>query len=1345
MAGNIGDLLVRIKGDAKSYKDAVKTSEVLSKQLAKQVETSGKKIEEVTNSWIGNQVRHATEVGKTYTALSKNLDIIQNKIGKETKATRGMAFETVIANKKIRDLGNSLKYSSNQLWIITTGLQQFGRSMSMAFTAPIVGAAAVSLKTFVDLEKGTIAIQRAAEITSKEANKITDSFVKISQEVPITVEELQKAGYAAAQAGITGEKAITNFAETVVKLSKVGGDAFKDLPIEELSNDLAKLSIAFKVSSENMEEVNNTASMLLAVSKAIPGGLGEVVESLRRAAGAATTYGISLETTTALVGTLVASAVPAARAGTELSAVFHSMVGKVNLVGEVLGYLGEDLTKLKERMQEDMGEVLIELLGRLGATEDMFVKNEIATEIFGETGKKALLPLINNFDLLIDLQARANQELESGILLEAEFDIQAQSLSGTIKTFTNNIQALGYVVGKDLAPYVNFFLKNFTLGLRNLVEGWKNLSPSIKFAIFLMGSLLAVVGPLALVLNTMFLSPIAGLVTFITHTVRLTAELAIQTAIASSAGMSMNAYAFSLKNAAANSLLLGKGLLILVGKFAGILIIVGAVTVALYVLAKALGKIFGIGFKLPSMPEMKLPEYGKIDAPEFEAGEGADVASKEEKDAAKKKEKALTKEIRDKKRARDKELKALEQGINDYEKVRKAEIKERQKLVDEQREALDIRREQWEDEKRIEDEKIRAQEETLKAAKKTLKLSKQSLKELEATMDDEVDTAENRVEYAEMNLEAAQDALKREKILGRDEYYESFRLAEARVEAWEDAVQLARENVLKVKKEYQKQIDVQEDLVDANQEQVDVQTDALDKLKVALDERRAIVDKEIDLLDDELKIRQAALDKIRDSTQEKLDILREEKDIRGDAWDEEIDILQERLDAARDYAQALQDAGLSELPEATKNAVDEYNKFAEEFKEQADSLQKEIGESLSFGIKVEEGSLMAKIIEDVKGGIEDIKKSFSEAGKSLGKIFSEENFNTLKENLEIGWKGIKTTWDGLWQGLKENKTIKSIETELSQWGERIKISLGIIWDGIKSDWEALWTALEPWIEGFKKTFEIFWEDLKRGWETFKTEFGSAWDEFWENKKRKWEKIWIRIKTYIEGIWNIIKGVIQIAWGIISGTIEVGLAILARNWSGVWEGIKNSFRNIWEGIKSIIRGAWKVISSIFDFSGLKSRFYKFRNEATAIFWQLVDWVTNAAWKLYEWIKTPFEWIGDLIKRALDIKWKHSPSIVDNVKSGVKEIKNAYRGLGSFMDSEFGNKGLSTSISNSGLIGDSQRTIQGVANAQSVGGTPATQSVINRNFYIQPGQMIASRGEVRNFARMLKEYDEYEARR
>ncbi|MBU0847725.1 phage tail tape measure protein, partial [Patescibacteria group bacterium] len=644
----IGELLIALQGDSKSWSSALKTAGQELRTLAAQAQETQKDLSKFNVQSINLLKGWKNEIGDTYKSLEQSLAPVKQGLVDQGKALdvnqkgiNTLAIETVVASEKMKSFSESLKGTSSALWLMTMGLQQFGRAMTTAFTIPIAAAAGLAIKTFMDWEKGTLKIQTAAEITREAAEKITNSFMEISMQIPITVEDFHKAAYAAAQAGITGEEGITNFAKAAVMLSKVGGDAFKDLPIEKLANDLAMLAIGFGETGENMEEVNNIASMLLSVAKAVPGGLAGIVEGLRRVQGPAATLNISLSDTTALIGTLIASGVPFARAGTELGRVFLDMVKNIDKVGEALGYTTENFGEFKERMDTDVMGVLIELLQRYGQIESGVERATHLQEIFGTTALRAMLPLIENTDMLTDLQARANQELESGALLTAEFAIQAQSLSGTMTVFSNAVKALAKVVGDDLAPYFNYFVKTATMGLINLVKAWQEMNPNIKFAIFLIGGLLAIVGPLALALNTLFLQPISGLVTFITFLTKATGQLALQTGIASSAGVATNFFAFSLTNAATQVGLLIKGLAILAVKFAAILIVVGAVAAAIY----ALGKALGIRIKLPAMPKIALPKYKGVTAPKLAPGETVEELAEADEKAAKKREKELAKEL----------------------------------------------------------------------------------------------------------------------------------------------------------------------------------------------------------------------------------------------------------------------------------------------------------------------------------------------------------------------------------------------------------------------------------------------------------------------------------------------------------------------------------------------------------------------------------------------------------------------------------------------------------------------------------------------------------------------------
>lgn len=1272
----IGELLIALQGDSKSWSSTLKTAGQDLRSLVAESQKAGKELNDFNAKTVNLLKGWKNEVGDAYRTLEKSLQPVKQGLVEQGKALdvnqkgiNKLALEAVVGAEKMKALNDSLKTTSNSLWLMNRGLQQFGISMTTAFTAPILAAGALSVKQFAEWEQGTLSIQRAAEITRAEAENITDSFIQISQQVPITVEELQKAGYAAAQAGVTGEESITNFAKAATMLSKVGGDAFKDLPVEDLANKLAYLGIAFGETGENWSNVNNLASTLLVVAKAVPGGLSEIIEAMRRASGAASTFGLSLSDTTAAMGTLVAAGVPASRAGTEFQSVLLDMATNSDKVAQSLGYTNANMNEFKERMETDMLGVLDELIQRYGMVDGKIDETQHLQEIFGKTSLKALLPLIENVELFHDLQARANGEMENGALLAAEFAVEANSLSGTFTVFKNNVNALKNAIGQDLAPYVNYFLKSVTAGLQSVVAWWQKLNPTVKVAIVAFAALVAIVGPLALLLNTLFVSPIFSISRLLSGLVGLVVELGATATAGSVATVSMSGLsgAFVAATGAVASLI--KGIAILALQLGAIVAIIGVAIAAVYLL----GKAFGIGFKLPQMPEIKLPKSKGTGIGATTDLAGQEALAQADEDAAKEKEKALKKEMREKKKARDKELKVLDKNIKEFQKISDREIKARQKLVDEQEQALYDRRELWEDEKRLEEEKIRAQEETLETAKEALKKAKKELDALEDARDEELDMAENKVDYAEMNLKAAQDALKREKLLGKDEFDASYRAALERVEAWEEATQLARENVIAVKKEYQKQIDAQEEIVDANQEQVDLQTDALDDLKDALKERQAIVEKEIDVLQDELKIRQDELSAYKSGTQEKLDMMRDEKATRQEAWDEELSLLQDQLDAAQDQADAIKEMGMPVLPDlaATMGQLDQ------ELQTQIQDLQNAISEGMQFGPYVKEGGLWDRMRKDFAKAQEEARES----GKNVVQAFFAGLGAAFYDLGQAFWGDLVI--DGLWgEGTSER-----LEQDAAERGTSIA---GVLWEGFKK-------KVETWKEDVKQLIiDNIINPIK---ELFSNMFTAGYDAGQEAKK---------------GVESGVSGMKEAGSNAVQNFIN-GL----KNYGEMWNVFSSIRTAVYNNLGTMASNAWSWGSNLVNSlkNGMKSAKQSLENTVNSISNKIKDlWESHSPPKEGP-LSEIDKWGENLVKTYADSMAKAIPYVQSTLDNVSGDIGNSFTGMAS----------------------------NGLAEGRVAPAMAQPSSTVNKNYYIQPGQMIATRGEVRNFVRLLKEYDKFEEER
>lgn len=1254
----IGELNIALGGDAKAFNQAINSALSMVQNFGNALAKEGKKVEDF-NSRILLSSKQITGISKESQASLNNLRTTLEQVSKTESVYRdgilltgaaarshGLAIasqqvelkkvqeQTQKAAKAAKEYEMQLKSVSNSIWLMNNALRQIGISMTAAFTAPIVGAGVVAIKTFTDFERGTVKIQSAAEITRQSAESITQSFIDISKQAPLTVKDLQTAGIAAAQAGIQTEAGITNFALAATKLAKVGGEAFRELSIGEVSDQLAKLSIAFGVAGDDMQEVERVASSLLGVAKDVPGGLSEVIEGMRRVAGFASTAGLSIETTAALIGSLVAAAVPASRAGTELGRVISQMAQNLEPLGQLLGYSSDQIGELKERMDKDLNSVLLETIKRLSLVESGTEQTKIATELFGEVGAKAFLPLLKNTELLEQLLARSTAEFKDGSLLAKEFEVQANSLSGTFQVFSNNVLALAKALGDDLAPYVNLIARVMIEFLQKAVAGWQSLNPIIKTAVLGFAGLLAILGPLILAMNLLVVQPISGFITLVTFANRLKTTLAGLTgisaivnsqltytaAVSKAATLGFTGMSTAMTTAGASALVFAKGLSVALVAMGSMIAVAAVLIASLYVIAKALG----FQVKLPTVEAPKPSTKGGAGTTPLgtTGDEEYENRADEEEKAGAAREKALEKELKEKKKLRDKELKAIDRQIKEFEKIRNAEVKALEKAVNEQRDVLDQRKDLWDEEKDTYEEQIDAQKDILESAKKTASEAKKTLTAIKKARQTEINNAEGQAELAEASLEAAQEALKREKILGRDEYDASYRAAEERVKVAENTLLLARENVVKLKRLQDQEIEAQETIVENAEAQVDVQQEALDALQDALDKRTKIVEDEIDIIQDELEVRQDALAEYRESSAEKLDLLREERDAIQEKHNEEIDLLQERLDEIRDQNAALKDIKFDELPDIPGG----FEKLEKEINQQIKDLQNLGGvggfkmTDFQIGFGDEKGLFGMGRLQDVPKALglmwDQAKKDADEAGVSVWTAF----FAQIQENIEsvpiLGEaaklvrklrdgiiEGLKLTPPGIaimgalmgvemWQRINEEaekngQTVPQyIQTGLTNKFNEIKESIGkTIFDGLFGEgtftllqeeataqgtsipslmWDAIKASIEEkWI-GFKDAVgkalfgEEDWADLKTQAETR----GTSIPQFlWDSFSQSMTEKWVGLKQFL----------IDTIFG--AGTWETlntesdgkGLSLA----SALWEGFKRKIEGTAESMKQLI--------------------------------------------------------------------------------------------------------------------------------------------------------------------------------
>ena len=163
--------------------------------------------------------------------------------------------------------------------------------------------------------------------------------------------------------------------------------------------------------------------------------------------------------------------------------------------------------------------------------------------------------------------------------------------------------------------------------------------------------------------------------------------------------------------------------------------------------------------------------------------------------------------------------------------------------------------------------------------------------------------------------------------------------------------------------------------------------------------------------------------------------------------------------------------------------------------------------------------------------------------------------------------------------------------------------------------------------------------------------------------RIFHTIFTVIKTNLEKTWAFWKGLFETIWAWVKPWLELLASFIKER----WENIKRNTQIVWNWIKEHIlkplSDAWdgvvEVANSILSFI-----------ETT---WNgIVSFLKNVAGKIIDAIVEPFrkakeqveEWARKIREVAEQINPFHreSPSLVDNVRAGVKAIQDAYTKLG-----------------------------------------------------------------------------------
>lgn len=317
-----------------------------------------------------------------------------------------------------------------------------------ALAAPFVAAT----KAAIDFESSMADVKKVVSFdTPEQFQEMSADIIEMSKRMPMAASEIASIFAAGGQSNIAREE-LAKFAEDAVKM----GVAF-DQTADEAGSMMAKWRAAFKMNQDEVAALADQINELGNQGAASAGQISKVVTAIGPLGEIA---GVSSGELAALGATLAGVGVDENVAATGLSRFFTTLnagTAATKRQADILKALRMDPKEVAKGMTEDARGTMMRVLKAISQV-DQDKQVSVMQQLFGESGMKAVAPLLTSLDTLqknMDLVGDSTRYAGS---MQHEYDARAATTANALRLLRNRVTALGNAVGSVLLPPLNQFL-----------------------------------------------------------------------------------------------------------------------------------------------------------------------------------------------------------------------------------------------------------------------------------------------------------------------------------------------------------------------------------------------------------------------------------------------------------------------------------------------------------------------------------------------------------------------------------------------------------------------------------------------------------------------------------------------------------------------------------------------------------------------------------------------------------------------------------------------------------------------------------------------------------------------
>ena len=354
-------------------------------------------------------------------------------------------------NSKLGDVQKRMRGTFNNI-------QKMGVGMSAAVTAPLAAIAARSFGVAADFEQSMAKVAAVSGATGKQFQMLEQDAMRLGSATRFTATEVSGLQLEFAKLGFTSDE-ITKVTESTLALAQASGS--------DLARSAEVAGATLRGFGLEAEETGRVTDVMAASFSGTALDMESFADSMKYVAPVAKSAGLSIEQTTALLGTLANAGIKGSQAGTSLRRIISE-----------LGATGGDVSKAIE----DLAQKGLNLAD---------AKDEV-----GRTAQSALLVLSKGTATTAELgEAFSNAQGKAKQMA----GVMDDTSRGALARMQSAIEGAQISMGKVLAPIVEK-LAGF---VSNLASKFQQLSPAVKKTLVIVGGLAAALGPVMVLVSSM--------------------------------------------------------------------------------------------------------------------------------------------------------------------------------------------------------------------------------------------------------------------------------------------------------------------------------------------------------------------------------------------------------------------------------------------------------------------------------------------------------------------------------------------------------------------------------------------------------------------------------------------------------------------------------------------------------------------------------------------------------------------------------------------------------------------------------------------------------------------------